>query len=131
MFLLSPVLQRKFKFAINTAYFFRVFPYKWNDSTGLINLKSRHSRTWKFVSYAIVFHGLFFTAEYCRILANFTTKKFGDVVVATLFFLAFALSMFLQFFIKIRGNPMVVCCNRFIQYFNALQGKRVAGSTGK
>jgi len=129
MFLLSPILLKKFRFSINFTYFLRVFPYKWNDATQQIDCTDESSpckvqfRTWKILNLVILFNGVFLTAGYCQELAEFTTDKFGDFVVATLIFLAFSTASFLQFFIRIRGRKLALCCNRFIKYFLELQGK--------
>jgi len=130
MFLFSSILLREFKFAIDFIDLFHALPCKWNNSTGLIDYVDSSSDKccfpcWKFINSVMLLHGVFFSIGYFRELVEFRINKFGDFMVATTLFIIFALSTFLQFFVLIKGKPLITCCNRFLKYYISLQGEAV------
>jgi len=128
MFLFGQVLLRQFKFSIKFVNLFHVMPYIWNNSTGLIDYVDSTSdkiyfKTWKLVSSLSIIHGIFFTIAYFRELLELQLDKFGDLVVATVMYLIYALGWFPLLFIRLRGKALILSCNRFLKYYMTLQGE--------
>jgi len=128
MFLFSPILLKEFKFAINFTSFFSALPFKWNNTTGLIDyVQQLHQHqsyfgSWNFIKYVFLLHEGYIVLRYLQSIAELKLDKFGLFAVETMGLIFISLAAFLQIFVMMRGRALVKCCNRFLKYFIAIQG---------
>jgi len=131
MFLYSPKLLWHYRLCFKFINLFHALPCKWNNTNGLINYIDESSssdkayfRIWKLVNSVIQLQGVFFLLGYFQELMILKSETFGSFVIGTIMFICFELGAFLQFFILMRGKPLITYTNRFLKYFYTIQGKR-------
>ena len=127
MFLFSPTLLRLFKFVIDYANFFHALPFKWNQKSGLIDYveptKRNYLRNWNFVKYVTLAYFAFIIIRIFQSASELTLEKFNVFVLETLVLIGFTEVSVLQMLTMYQGRAMITCVNRFLKYFETLQGK--------
>jgi len=125
MFLLSTKVLKLLKFSINLGDFFRVIPYKWDESTNRIilvsNTVNRFSLSWESVRNFFIIHQVFMAI---RLYQSFAGGHHGYAMytMQVAYFAAFLVATQCQILITHRKIEIFVFINRFLDFCEYIEG---------
>jgi len=126
MFLLSSYILRLQKFCVNTAAFFRIIPYKWdNPKDQLIFVLPSTSKFsflhWNAVKYFLVLHQIFLFTRFGQSLVD-ESINFTQCVAQAAYLTAYLIGTMLQIFLIHRFTMVLALVNRFLGFFKQVEG---------
>jgi len=132
MIILNPELLNLFKFFINSAYFFRVIPFKWCRETNRVYRNVPYPWNiykWDVVKYIILFHQLFLIIRLWQslnelsiqgllIMENLASHIPDMIYIGTLLMCCFCELTFIH-----KSEDIQVQINQFLNFAKLFEGK--------
>lgn len=132
--LVSQKLYKILSFTVNTAYFFRTIPFRWDCNTNLLQFGDGYFssstsvkfiwkfQAWHFVKSFYMFYFIFLIAGLFRLIYE-KTENYRLYYNQVLTIILFALLCMIQIWITVYNSNALMFLNQCLTFFRTIDGK--------